>query len=201
MSWIKTIPFEDATGKLKKLYQRVSGPDNNVDNIMLAHSLRPHTMEGHMVLYKNVLHHSGNTLPKSTLEALGVYVSILNQCHYCIEHHFQGYKRLIKDDERALKVRAALETNQLGGTFSDAEQAMFEYARLLTQSPVDIQQTHIKVLNNHGFDDGQILEMNQVIAYFNYANRTVLGLGVVTEGDIIGLSPNDNDDPDNWGHQ
>ena len=49
-------------------------------------------------------------------------------------------------------------------------------------------------------DDGEILEVNQVVAYFCYANRTVLGLGVTTEGDIIGLSPNENDDPDNWNH-
>ena len=64
MSWIKTVPFEQASGKLRKLYDRVTGPGNNVDNIMMVHSLRPHSMEGHMVLYKNVLHHSANTIPK-----------------------------------------------------------------------------------------------------------------------------------------
>jgi hypothetical protein len=42
--------------------------------------------------------------------------------------------------------------------------------------------------------------VNQVAAYFCYANRTVLGLGVTTEGDIVGLSPNENADPDNWNH-
>jgi len=45
------------------------------------------------------------------------------------------------------------------------------------------------------------LEINQVTAYFCYANRTVLGLGVNTEGDIIGLSPNNSDDPEDWGHK
>ncbi|MEE8220833.1 MAG: peroxidase-related enzyme, partial [Woeseiaceae bacterium] len=75
MTWIRTIAFEKASGKLKKLYDRVKGPGNNVDNIMLAHSLRPHTMEGHMTLYKYVLHHSANTLAKSYLETIGVYVS------------------------------------------------------------------------------------------------------------------------------
>ena len=44
MTWITIIPFEQATGSLKRLYERIKGPDNNVDNIMLAHSLRPHTM-------------------------------------------------------------------------------------------------------------------------------------------------------------
>ena len=60
MTWITTVAYEKASGKLKKLYDRIKGPDDNVDNIMLAHSLRPHTMEGHMSLYKHVLHHSGN---------------------------------------------------------------------------------------------------------------------------------------------
>ena len=64
MAWINTISYDDAKGRLRKLYDRVKGPDNNVDNIMMAHSLRPHSMEGHMALYKYVLHHSGNEQPK-----------------------------------------------------------------------------------------------------------------------------------------
>ena len=58
----------------------------------------------------------------------------------------------------------------------------------------------IEILRAAGLDDGQILEINQVTAYFNYANRTVLGLGIDTDGDIIGLSPGDSSDPDNWSH-
>ena len=57
MTWISTISYDDADGVLKELYERIKGPDNNVDNIMLAHSLRPHSMQGHMTLYKYVLHH------------------------------------------------------------------------------------------------------------------------------------------------
>ena len=64
MTWIKIIEYEDATGKVKELYDRIKGPDNNVDNIMMSHSLRPHTMEGHVALYKTVFHHARNTTPK-----------------------------------------------------------------------------------------------------------------------------------------
>jgi alkylhydroperoxidase family enzyme len=85
MTWISTISYDDAEGALKKLYDRVKGPDNNVDNIMMAHSLRPHSMQGHMTLYKYVLHHPRNTLPKSYLETIGVWVSMLNDCNYCVE--------------------------------------------------------------------------------------------------------------------
>ena len=50
MTWIETIDYDKASGRLKTLYDRVKGPEDNVDNIMMAHSLRPHTMEGHGAL-------------------------------------------------------------------------------------------------------------------------------------------------------
>ena len=106
MTWISTVPYDEADGTLKKLYDRIKGPGDNVDNIMLAHSLRPHSMEGHMTLYKYVLHHPRNTVPKSYLETIGVWVSFLNACEYCYEHHFAGMARLIGDDERSSRPRS-----------------------------------------------------------------------------------------------
>jgi uncharacterized peroxidase-related enzyme len=200
MAWIKTIKFDDATGKLKQIYQRVAGPNGKIDHILSSHSLRPHTLEGHMRLYKNVLHHSANELPKSVLEAIGVYVSMLNHCDYCIEHHYQGYRRLLNDDERASKVRRAMQSNNFSGIFSDAEISIFNYAQKLTKQPDAISKSDINLMRDAGYDDGKILEINQVVAYFNYANRTVLGLGVELEKEGIGFSPNDNDNEENWGH-
>lgn len=200
MSWIKTVSYEAATGRLRRLYERVKGPDNNVDNIMLAHSLRPHSLEGHMALYKNVLHHSGNSLPKAYLETIGVYVSYLNDCRYCLDHHFAGLTRLLDNQQRAAEIFTALTSDTPASAFSGRELAGLEYAAKLTRQASQMRVADIEALRAAGFDDGEILEINQVSAYFAYANRTVLGLGIDTDGDIIGLSPNDSDDPDNWGH-
>jgi uncharacterized peroxidase-related enzyme len=198
-SWIDFVPYANAQGVLKTLYDRIKGPNNNVDNIMLVHSLRPHTLEGHMILYKNVLHHKGNTLPKWLLETVGVYVSWLNACGYCVEHHFQGLKRLLKDDARSQNIRLALEQNDLG-SFESREQAILRYAHDLTTQPASVDQNLVLDLRAAGLNDGEILEVNQVVAYFAYANRTVLGLGVTTDGDILGLSPN-SIEGDDWKHQ
>lgn len=200
MAWIKTIGIEQATGKLKQIYKRVVGPNGKIDNILTSHSLRPHTLEGHMRLYKNVLHHNANQLPKSQLEALGVFVSMLNQCDYCVEHHYQGYRRLIDDDQRAEKVLSAMQARDLELVFEDNEICLFVYAKKLTLNPSSVSKADFEKMKSAGFDDGDILEANQVIAYFNYANRTVLGLGVELEEEDIGYSPNDNDDEENWGH-
>ena len=202
MIWIKTIPFEEATGKLRKLYERITGPGNNVDNIMMAHSLRPHSMEGHMALYKNVLHHSANTIPKWFLETLGVWVSSLNRCGYCVEHHFNGLQRLLGDKPRGDAIRAAIETRDPeAAPLNSAQIAAIKYAQILTEAPAELTERDVAALRDAGWDDGEILEINQVCAYFAYANRTVLGLGCSTEGDILGLSPNNSENPDDWGHR
>lgn len=200
MTWINTISYDESDGGLRGLYDRIKGPGDNVDNIMLAHSLRPHTMQGHMTLYKYVLHHPRNTLPKAYLEAIGVYVSSLNNCQYCVEHHFAGMARLLNDDERAASIRDALQKRTPAAAFSGAELAGLEYAARLTLRAGEVAKTDIDMLREAGLDDGEILEINQVTAYFSYANRTVLGLGVATDGDIIGLSPGDSSNPDNWSH-
>ncbi len=200
MTWITCIPYEEATGKLKQLYDRIKGPNNNVDNIMLAHSLRPHTMEGHMTIYKYVLHHPRNQLPKWYLEAIGVYVSQLNDCGYCFDHHMSGMARLLDDPDREAAIRSAFEDSILSAGFDPKEMAGLEYVARLTLEPSSLAEADIESLRAAGFEDGEILEINQVAAYFSYANRTVLGLGINTDGDIIGLSPGDSENPDNWSH-
>ena len=200
MTWITTIAYEAAKGRLKTLYDRVKGPGDVVDNIMMAHSLRPHSMEGHMHLYKYVLHHSANQVPKWFLEALGVYVSRMNGCDYCVEHHFSGMQRLLKDDTRSGAIRAALDAGRPQEAFAGGELAAMRYAEALTRDPAAMTETLVTAMRDAGMDDGRILEVNQVVSYFAYANRTVLGLGVNTDGNIIGLSPGDSDDPNNWKH-
>ena len=201
MAWIDTIPYDKSDGRLRKLYDRVKGPGNNVDNIMMMHSLRPHSMEGHMALYKYVLHHTGNTVEKWFLETIGVWVSQLNRCAYCVDHHFEGLRRILKDDRKSAAIRSALDVGEIeDGPFSEREKLALRYAEALTSNPWSVTEDMVVSLRAAGYDDGEILEINQVAAYFSYANRTVLGLGCSTKGDILGLSPNKSDNPDDWSH-
>jgi len=201
MSWIKTISYQDSDKSLKRIYDRVKGPNNNIDNVLTIHSLRPHTLIGHMTLYKSVLHNANNTLPKWYLECLGVYVSHLNSCTYCVSHHFEGLKRLMENDVKSNGLLEAIKSNSMQGFFNDHYDLGMDYARQLTLDHTNIMKTTIDALKKSGFSEGEILEINQVVSYFNYVNRSVVGLGVNADGDIIGLSPNDSDDPKDWSHK
>ena len=154
-----------------------------------------------MAIYKSVLHHAHNALPKWYLETIGVWVSSLNHCDYCVEHHFSGLKRLLDDSQRAGALRAAIETRNIDAAPLDETQKLgVIYADQLTVNPVALTEDLVNQLRSAGFSDGEILEINQITAYFNYANRTVLGLGCSIDGDILGLSPNNSDNPDDWSH-
>jgi len=196
--WIDHVPAHKAKGRLKDLYDRIQGPDGQIDNIMLGQSLRPHSLEGHMTLYKHVLHHAGNTVPKWFLECIGVWVSILNRCTYCTEHHYEGMRRLLGDDAKAKKIRKALdEATPDKAPLQRHEIAALDYADALTSGPAFIDADDVIELRDAGWDDGQILEINQAAAYFAYANRVVLGLGIAIDGEALGLSPSGED----WTHR
>ena len=201
MTFIKVISPQQASGRLEKIYKRVKAPDGQVDNVLQVHSLRPHTLEGHMAIYKAALHHNGNLLPEWYLEAVGVLVSNLNACAYCAGHHAVGLRRLLEAESLDFEAYfVALQKDVPGDPFTAREQLGLTYARKLTHTPGQIEATDIDVLREADFDDGEILELNQVAAYFAYANRTVTGLGVNPEGEALGQSPVTGDDKSGWSH-
>ena len=185
-AWIEMIPESQATGTLREMYDQAETPHGTVDNVMKAHSLRPHTMQGHIALYRSVLHHSDNTLPLWFHEVVASYTSIKNSCAYSLTHHYMNARRLMNDERRADEVYAALQDGEPERVFSGKEFSLLVYAAKLTVSVGSMEKADIDALRVEDCTDGEILEVNQVVAYFNYSNRLLNGLGVTTEGDAVG---------------
>jgi uncharacterized peroxidase-related enzyme len=190
-AWIKMIALDEAQGRLRELYQKVMTPHGTVDNVMRAHSLWPHTMEGHLALYRSVLHNEDNVLPFWFLETVASYTSMTNDCAYSLTHHFMNARRLIGNDARANRIYHALSAGRPEDVFDGKQLALLRYAHKLTAEPGAMAASDIEALRAAGADDGEILEVNQVCAYFNYSNRLLNGLGVTTEGDVIGYYDED----------
>ncbi len=186
IAWIKTIEPEDASGPLALAYEQAKTPQGTVDNVMKAHSLRPRTMEGHLALYRSVLHAEDIVLPLWFLETIASYVSMINACDYSLTHHFRNARQLMGDAARAEAVYGALLACRPEQAFDGKELALLRYAGKLTAEVGAMEQADVEALRATGADDGEILEVNQVCAYFNYSNRLLNGLGVSTKGDSIG---------------
>ena len=190
-AWIKMLSDAEANADLTDALNGARTPHGTVDNVLRVHSLRPNTMRGHMKLYKAALHDDANTIPMWLQETVASYVSVLNACDYSYANHWANARHLIGNDTRADAIEAAMRDRKPGDVFEGKELALMQYAEKLTLRPAEMQQSDIEPLRAAGLDDGEILEANQIICYFNYVNRSINGLGVTTAGDIVGYYSDD----------
>ena len=185
-AWIRMLSDEEAGDDLREVLALARTPHGTVDNVMRVHSLRPNTLRGHVILYRAALHDDTNTLPAWLQECIASYVSVLNECPYSLANHWANARHLIDDDDRAARIEAALAARRPEEVFEGRELALMRYAEKLTLRPGSMEQADVGALSEAGLDDGEILEANQIIGYFNYANRCLNGLGVATDGDVVG---------------
>ena len=190
-AWIKMIGDDEASEALTEVLDLSRTPHGTVDNVMRVHSLRPATMRGHVVLYRAALHDDANTLEPWLQETIASYVSILNDCPYSLANHWANATHLIGDDALAQRIEAAMKARKPEQALDGKALALMQYAAKLTQSPQAMTQSDVQSLQDQGIDDGEILEANQIIGYFNYVNRCLNGLGVTTDGDVVGYYASD----------
>ena len=185
-AWIKMVGDDDAGPELREVLDLARTPHGTVDNVMRVHSLRPNTMRGHVVLYRAALHDDANTIPMWLQETISSYVSVINDCAYSYANHWKNAAHLIGDAARAAEIETSLQARRPEQAFAGAELALLRYAEKLTATPGEMAEDDVAALRDAGLDDGEILEANQIICYFNYVNRSINGLGVTTAGDIVG---------------
>jgi uncharacterized peroxidase-related enzyme len=192
MPWIRMVEPADAGGLLRTLYEQIRTPDGHVDQILKVHSLRPRTLQAHLAIYKAVLHSRPNSMSPREREIIGVCVSSLNGCDYCVEHHRAALARHVGGADLAARLTTAAARDDGADPLTEREQACCRYARKLTGSPGTMAAEDLDPLRQAGLDDATILDLNQIVAYFAYANRTVQGLGVASGDEPLGLHPDEN---------
>ncbi len=191
-AWIEMVSDDAAEGRLKELLDAARTPHGTVDTVMRLHSLRPETMHGHVTLYRSVLHSDENELPFWFLEVVASYTSSLNDCTYSLTHHFMNLLDLLRDQARSDRIFVALKALRPQEEFQGRELALLRYAAKLTTDVGKMVKSDFEALKIAGCSDGEILEVNQVCAYFNYSNRLLNGLGATTDDDIIGYYKGDD---------
>ncbi len=182
MANIKTITPDQADGELKKIYDNLLETRGKVAEIHKIQSLNPEALVAHMDLYMVVMF-GKSPLKRAEREMLGVVTSAVNRCEYCVNHHVQALLAYWKDEHKTdllVNDREAL-------NLSDKDRLLCNFAEKLTLNRNSDYSEEIKSLRDKGLDDRAILDAVQVIAYFNFVNRMVLGLGVeFTEEEMKG---------------
>ena len=174
MTRIKVVPPEEAEGRLKEIYDSILNKRGKLAEVHKVQSLRPESIVAHMDLYMETMF-SRSELSRAEREMMAVIVSENNDCEYCRLHHAEALNHYWKNEDKiSLLVR-----DFKNAGLSEREIFLCEFARELTLNPgVFCEDTMIEKLKKAGFSDNAILDATLVVAYFNFVNRLVLGLGV-----------------------
>ena len=81
MPWIRTIPIDEAQGRLKKIYDAAIQRAGRVFGIVRASSLSPAITEAQLGLYQRIMF-AKEGLERRQREMLAVVTSRANDCHY-----------------------------------------------------------------------------------------------------------------------
>ncbi len=81
MAYIRTIPPQEAQGRLKQLYQAAQERAGYVAQVLQIMSLDPAVLAASVQLYVNLMHRPGR-LSRAQKEMLAVVVSRTNNCYY-----------------------------------------------------------------------------------------------------------------------
>ena len=90
---------------------------------------------------------------------------------------------MIRDDEKAERITNGILDDYNSAPISGKEKAMLDYAVKLTEKPAAVKEEVLDKLRKFELSDRDILDLNQVVAYFNYVNRTADGLGIELENE------------------
>ncbi len=107
-------------------------------------------------------------------------------------HHTEQAPTAAEADSRGIEVyppdhdvgEQALSEAVVFGEFTQMPprlQALLEYAIGLTVSPREVQRSDVQRLQDAGLSAREVIDANQVVAYFNYVNRIAEGLRVELE--------------------
>ena len=173
MAFIETIDPDNADGRLRDIYDDLSKKRGKIAEVHKIQSLNPEALVAHMELYMAIMF-GKSPLKRYQREMLGVVTSAANRCTYCINHHEQALLAYWKDEAKTRQLvndRSKLD-------LSKTDHLLCDLAEHLTLNTNPDYAAEIETLQKAGLEDRAILDAVQVIAYFNFVNRMVLGLGV-----------------------
>ena len=169
MARIALVEPENATPEVAEIYEKtLRGKPGNAQKA-LAH--RPEMLKNFLGFYASV----GRLLDRKLYELIYIRVSMINSCHYCLQHHLASSKRvgITPEDWNGLKSADY-------SRFAPKEQAALAYAEKLTRTPHDVNDADFAALKKY-FSDPEIVDLHLLVGLINLTNRFTDPLGLAVE--------------------
>lgn len=180
MSWIRSIPPDEAAGATAEAYAKLTkrSARPHVSHIWQVLALDPRGLTGLFSLRSDLMDDPA-PLSAAQAEAIVVVVSATNGCGYAVAHYGPKLARSLGEP-----LARAVAKDYREADLPARDRVLLDYAVALTCEPAERKQEDVERLREYGFDDAAILKATEITAYYNAANRIVCGLGVQLEDGV-----------------
>ncbi len=179
MTFIKTIPKEEAQSPLKELYQEIEDTFGikKVPNAFISSSIDPEITRWVWQGLKTIMFRD-SSIDKPLKETIALVVSKNNACSYCVGAHSMMLKAIGYDSKKIEELNNDYQSSSL----SEKEKAILDLAlKVSNESYKILEKDHENLRTKYGMTDHQILEVITIASLFNFINRFVDALGVELE--------------------
>jgi uncharacterized peroxidase-related enzyme len=177
MSWIATVAPEDARGELADAYAHQREKLGHVTELTQLGSLYPDLVTRRLRLYA-IVESAPSGIPPWARRAVALLTSVLNGCRFCTV----GHTRKLEEAGRGELAEAIKRDPEAAVSGERAVDALLAYTRKLVRRPGEIAEADVVALRDAGWNDLDILDVNDIAAYYSYINRVATGLGLLHEG-------------------
>lgn len=173
--WIKAVPVEEATGRLKEAYDWQAKRLGRPTEFTLLGSLAPEIVHARLGLYRASEKCPSALTPRQRC-VIGYVTSVLNATPHCSSQVRLKLRELgFTEGELRAMDEGRYEALEPG------EAAVARYTHKLTRDPGGMAESDVEDLRKSGLGDLEILDANNMCAHLNYVNRIANGLGLKTE--------------------
>lgn len=178
-AWISIVPESEATGPLADAYAWQAASLGEPAEFTMLGSLYPAIVEERLRLYQAVERCPSALSPIERQSAAWV-ASLLNGTDHCAS----GLSLKLTDLGLSEEVKRSIHSFAAGRasvpltTGDDRLDAICTHAAKLTTRPTDMTEADLDELRALGLSDLDVLDLNNMVSYYNYINRIVMGLGL-----------------------
>ena len=172
-TWITIAPPEEATGDLKRAYEKILETRGRVPDIRSVMAGEPLVVEGFAYFYPEN-NYACHSIDRRLAEMIATVASVANGSKFGGPAHARQLAQVTGDQAFAQNILR----DYTSAGLAQKERALLDYARKLSKTPGEMTEQDIENLRAKGWTDPQIVATVHVTAFFAYMNRVAEALGV-----------------------
>jgi uncharacterized peroxidase-related enzyme len=167
----------ELTPQLRQIHADFEAAYGFIPHWLRALSVNPDTAFRLAQFYHHLFDERRSRLSVAERELIAVVASSASHGSYFVFNHTRSLGEALEDPIRARRI--ALDHHHV--RLSKREQVLADVAEKLTADPTGVGNEELDRLRQAGYDEAAALEVLEIAAFFNYANRLTIALNVVPD--------------------